>query len=125
MEKVFENERNLQIKELSQPLDKTNAKDASVFDAIIDEPKTRMEDVLMRDELDGERDLLVQEEDISIKSYSCEKSATTVFNSIQQLSFHRKIQHAFTRYKCENCQYKMSHLSHLKQHKAAIHEGVR
>ena len=125
MEKFFEIGKDLQIEQMSQPFDNTNAKDASVFDEISEEPKTRKEDVLMRDELDGERDLLVQEEDISIKSYSCEKCATTVFNSIQQLSFHRKIQHAGTRYKCENCQYKTSHLSHLKQHKAAIHEGVR
>ena len=68
----------------------------------------------MRDELDGERDLLVQEEDNSVKSYICEKCATTVFNSIQQLSFHRKIWHTGTRYECKNCKYKTSLLSHLK-----------
>ena len=72
-----------------------------------------------------EKETSVQEEDNSVKSYSCEKCETAVFKSMQELSLHRKSQHESTRFECENCDYKTSHLGHFKEHKASVHVGVR
>ena len=126
MEKFFEIVRDLQIKQLSQPLinnGEPKVKDAYVFDEISyhgDETKNMKDDDLV-----GEGDFSVQEEDISVKSYSCEKCETAVFNSMQELSLHRKSQHESTRFECENCHYKTSHLGHFKQHKSSVNVGVR
>ena len=93
MEKFFENGRDLHIKQLKQTLVKTNestAKNVSVIDDCGDKSTSMKDDCLIRDDFDGERDYSVDKEAISIKSYSCEKCETKVFNSMRELTFHRK-----------------------------------
>ena len=89
------------------------------------EPNSRKDDHLERNDIDEERnDLSVEEsnqrmmdEENFLKSYSCEKCEDTMFNSMRDLSHHRKKIHRSSMYTCDICQYKTSDLSNLNQHK--------
>ena len=65
------------------------------------------------------------DEEHSLKYYSCEKCEDTMFNSMRDLSHHRKKMHGSSTYNCNICQYKTLTLGHLKRHKESIHDGVR
>ena len=68
----------------------------------------------VRSNFGGERDQLsekktdhrVMEEKIIIKSYICDKCGASAFNSMRELSLHRKNNHESTRFTYESCQWK-------------------
>ena len=128
IEKFFENGRDLEIKQLSQPL--INNYETFVSDG---EPNSRKDDHLERNDIDEERnDLSVEEsnqrmmdKENFLKSYSCEKCEDTMFNSMIDMSCHRKNMHGSAMYNCDICQYKTPLLNRMKRHKESIHDGVR